>query len=48
MQGGRPVFSASRSLTKSEKKNNVAIELECLVIVFACRKFDQFIYGGGN
>ena len=44
MQGGRPVLSASRSLTKSEK-NYVAIELECLAIVFACRKFDQFIYG---
>ena len=44
MQGGRPVLSASRSLTKTEK-NDVAIELECLAIVFACRKFDQFIYG---
>ena len=41
MQGGPPVLSA---LTKSEK-NYVAIELECLGIVFACRKFDQFIYG---
>ena len=44
LQEGRSVASASRSLTKSEK-NYVAIELECLAIVFACRKFDQYIYG---
>ena len=44
LQEGRPVASASRSLTKSEK-NYVAIELECLAIVFACRKFDHYIYG---
>ena len=44
LQEGRPIASASRSLSKSEK-NYVAIELECLAIVFACRKFDQYIYG---
>ena len=44
LQDGKPVASASRSLTSSEK-NYVAIELECLAIVFACRKFDQYIYG---
>ncbi|KAL5489015.1 hypothetical protein EMCRGX_G018055 [Ephydatia muelleri] len=44
LQEGRPMASASRSLTKSEK-NYVAIELECLAIVFACRKFDHYIYG---
>ena len=44
MQDGRPVAYASRSLTKCEQ-NYATIELECLAIVFACRKFDQFIYG---
>ena len=44
LQEGRPIASASRSLSKSEKKY-VAIELECLAIVFVCRKFDQYIYG---
>ena len=44
LQDGRPVASASRSLTKSEK-NYVAMELECLAMVFACQRFDQYIYG---
>ena len=44
LQNGRPVASTSRALTKSEK-NYVAIELECLAIVFVCKKFDQYIYG---
>ena len=44
LQEGKPVASASRSLTSSER-NYVALELECLAIVFACRKFDQYIYG---
>ena len=44
LQGGRPVASVSRSLTKAEK-NYVALELECLAIAFACSKFDQYIYG---
>ena len=44
LQGGRPVALMSRSLTKAEK-NYVALELECLAIVFACSKFDQYIYG---
>ena len=39
-----PVASVSRSLTNSEK-NYIAIELKCLAIFFACRKFDQYIYG---
>ena len=40
---GRPITSASMSLTQSEK-NDVALELECLAIVFACRKFDHYIH----
>ena len=44
MQDGRPVAYASRSLTKCEQ-NYAPIELECIAIVFACRKFYQFIYG---
>ena len=44
LQDGQPVASASRSLTKSEKKY-MAMELECLVMVFACQRFDQYIYG---
>ncbi|KAL5510796.1 hypothetical protein EMCRGX_G006398 [Ephydatia muelleri] len=45
LQEGQPVVSASsRSLTKSEQ-NYVALELECLAIIFACGKFDQYIYG---
>ena len=44
LQDGKPVISVSRFLTKAEK-NHVALELECLAIVFACHKFDQYIYG---
>lgn len=36
--------SVSKSLTKAEK-NYVAQVLECLAIVFACGKLDQYIYG---
>ena len=41
-QDGRPVAYASRYLTKCEQ-NYAPIELECFAIVFACRKFDQFM-----
>jgi len=44
LQDEKPVAYASRSLTKSEQ-NYAPIELECLAIVFACRKYDQYIYG---
>ena len=44
VQDGKPVAYVSRSLTKCERKH-APIELECLAIVFACRKFDQYIYG---
>ena len=44
MQDGKPVAYVLRSLTKCEQKY-APIELDCLAIVFACRKFDQYIYG---
>ena len=42
MEDGKPVAYVSRSLTKCEQKY-APIELECLTIVFACRKFGQYI-----
>ena len=44
MQEGRPVNFASRTLTETEKKYH-PMELECLSVLFACSKFDQYIYG---
>ena len=43
-QQGKPIASASRSLTSS-KSNYAQIEKELLAIVFACEKFHQFING---
>ena len=39
-----PVVYASRSLNPSEK-NYSPIELETLAVVFACNKFNQYVYG---
>ena len=44
VQDGKPVAYVSRFLTKCEQKY-APIELECVAIVFGCRKFDQYIYG---
>lgn len=44
MQEGLPVLFASRSLTKCEQ-NYAPLELECLAIVFAMNKFDQYVFG---
>lgn len=44
LQEGRPVAYASRSLNKSEP-NYAPLELECLAIVFATGRFDQYLFG---
>ena len=43
-QEERPIAYASRSLTPAEKNFSV-IENEALAIIFAIRKFQQFLYG---
>ena len=43
-QEGKPISFASRTLTDTEEKYH-PMELECLAVIFACSKFDQYIYG---
>ena len=45
LQEEKPVAYASRSVSKSE--SNYA-PMECLTIVFAMNKFDQYIFGHSN
>jgi len=44
LQQGKPIAYASRSMSKAEQ-NYAQIEKEMLSIVFAVRKFHQYIYG---
>ena len=44
LQKGQPVAFISRSLSKTEQQY-AQIEKECLAIVFACERFNQYIHG---
>ncbi|XP_018493735.1 uncharacterized protein K02A2.6-like [Galendromus occidentalis] len=44
LQEGRPIAYTSRTLSKTEQ-SYATIEKECLAILLACQKFDQYIYG---
>ena len=46
-QNGRPVAYASRALSATER-NYAQIEKECLAIVFATQRFEQYILGRDN
>ena len=44
LQEGRPVAYASRALSQTEQRYS-QIEKEMLAVVFACKKFHDYIYG---
>ena len=48
MQEDPPVAFASRTLTLVERNSYAPIEKECLANVFACYRFEQYIYGKEN
>ena len=44
LQKGQPVTFASRSLSTTEQQY-AQVEKECLAIVFACERFNQYLQG---
>jgi transposase InsO family protein len=44
LQEGMPVAYASKSMTKAQM-NYAQIEKEMLAVLFACKRFDQYVYG---
>lgn len=44
LQGGQPLCYASRALTDTEKRY-AQIEKELLAIIFAAKRFHQYIFG---
>ena len=48
LQQGQPVAFASSTFTSAEKNNLAQIEKECLAIVHAMSRWDQWLYGHPN
>ena len=44
LQKGQPVTFASRALNKTEQ-TYAQIEKECMAILFACERFNQYLHG---
>ena len=44
LQNGQPIAFASRSLSQIEQRY-AQIEKECLAVIYACEKYDQYILG---